>query len=110
MRPQAVCPRCQGTVSATAALCPHCNLYLLDWDARRGALGPAPASKPAARPRIRLGLAGWLRVARLLVGSGMVVHGLLVLLQLVEGTATLLAWVVLWLPLDALCRASRGDR
>lgn len=48
----ASCPRCGGEVSPTAAICPHCNTYLLEWDRATGRLGPTPGPEDeiAGRP------------------------------------------------------------
>lgn len=115
------CPRCRGPVAETTAVCPHCEAYLLEWDPIRGRLGPqATESQPAgeertARPPVfgdhrhpePLDAHRSLTALRWLCAVGMAVHALLVLVRLVDPTLTLLAWIVLWLPLDAFWRSTR---
>lgn len=117
------CPRCDGPVGETTAVCPHCDLYLLEWDPKRGRLGTAPPEarpgRPPGSPAQRPGLFGVhgrppvidthtsLTVLRALCGVGMALHGLLVLARLVEPTLALLAWIAVWLPVDAFWRSTR---
>lgn len=103
------------------AVCPHCEAYLLEWDPVRGRLGPRPAASESAarraegaRPPIfgehrapaTLDTHRSLTVFRWLCAGGMALHALLVLIQLVEPTLMLVAWIVLWLPLDAFWRST----
>ncbi len=119
------CPRCRGPVAETTAVCPHCEAYLLEWDPIRGRLGPTTEAQSSpqaarggdadARPPIfgehraptTLDTHRSLGALRWLCGVGMALHALLVLIRLVEPGLTLLAWVVLWLPLDAFWRSTR---
>jgi len=116
----ATCPRCNGLVAATAAACPHCEAYLLEWDPVSGRLSPrsdppdtdadAPAAPVVFGPRRRAPALGnniRLTVLRAACAIGMALHGLLVLVQLVDPTLVLLAWIALWLPLDGLWRSTR---
>ena len=113
------CPQCGGPVAETTAVCPHCDAYLLAWDPVRGRLGPGTDADPAPARGERQPIFGEHRSApaldshrslsalRMLCGVGMAVHGLAVLTRLVDPSLTLLAWLVLWLPLDSFWRSTR---
>lgn len=114
------CPRCRGAVAETAAICPHCGTYLLDWsspievDSTPSQPPPntpphTPQRRPWRRPRLArpIDTHTTLAALRLVVGVAMAVHALLVVARLLDDPRLLIAWIALWLPLDGFWRSTR---
>lgn len=105
------CPRCRGAVAETAAICPHCGTYLLDWSAPIEA-DPAPARPPRHRLRLARPIDTHTSLAalRMIVGVAMAVHALLVVARLLDDPRLLIAWIALWLPIDGFWRSTRPTK
>lgn len=104
----ATCPRCRAEVGHNTASCKRCGAWLLHWSAGRTESATQPPPSPLAGPRRRvIDTPTTLAALRLIVATGMAVHGLAVITRLADDALALLGWIALWLPIDAYARATR---
>lgn len=102
----ATCPRCRAEIGHNSAVCKRCGAWLLHWSG--GRTETASRAAPPAGPRRRvIDTPTTLAALRLIVGTGMAIHGLAVITRLADDALALLGWIALWLPIDAFARALR---